>query len=263
VSAFFTLNISGTISNTDDLPASAQTCAVFLFFRFYHRGLLIPHEAIRRQMTMMLQSVSAMPDSPSDNELWKVTLFAVWFCDYFFVIIEEHHNAEEKVYFPWIKTKAEYPEKEFNKDHEELETDMTAIKAVCKKILRKKGKNCNEEIAILKNKTPAFETDMRAHLKEEEGSLPALLRDNFTQEEEGVAVEKIIKAGGLVMAKKFLPAIMLAMQEWAKPGLYEEFCGSMPPCELCQISDAMPPKQTHSLLSLFLYIVTQPLSIWH
>ena len=55
---------------------------------------------------------------------------------------------------------------------------------------------------------------MRAHLKEEEETVPELLRNNFTNEEEGKIVEAILQAGGLALAKKFLPAVLLAAQEW-------------------------------------------------
>jgi hypothetical protein len=33
----------------------------------------------------MVQSAAALPDDPSANEAWKVTLFAKWYIDYFFV----------------------------------------------------------------------------------------------------------------------------------------------------------------------------------
>lgn len=192
-------------------------------------GLLIPHEAIRRQMTAMVDSVAALPDDSTDDSAWKVTLFAEWYCDYFYDTVEEHHDAEEKIYFPWIKEKAEYPEKEFSKSHEELVAAMTIIKDVCEKILNKKGSDCAEEITSLKEKIPAFNTDMRQHLKEEEQTIPAILRENFTQEEEGKIVEKILQAGGLTMAKVFLPAVVLAIQEWATKDFYEQFLASMPP----------------------------------
>eukprot|EP00563_Minutocellus_polymorphus_P018128 CAMPEP_0197726070 /NCGR_PEP_ID=MMETSP1434-20131217/13382_1 /TAXON_ID=265543 /ORGANISM="Minutocellus polymorphus, Strain CCMP3303" /LENGTH=300 /DNA_ID=CAMNT_0043311883 /DNA_START=31 /DNA_END=933 /DNA_ORIENTATION=+ len=195
-------------------------------------GLLIPHEAIRRQMTAMAESVAALPDAAtddSDQTAWKATLFAEWYCDYFFDTVEEHHDAEEKIYFPWIKEKAAYPEKEFSKSHEELFATLTTIKEVCEKILNKKGKDCAEEIASLKDKVPTFNTDMRQHLKEEEQTIPAILRENFTQEEEGVIIEKILQAGGLSMTKVFLPAVVLAMQEWASKGFYDQFLESMPP----------------------------------
>ena len=48
-------------------------------------SLLVPHEAIRRQMAMMVWSAAALPDKPSVDELWKATLFAKWYIDYFFV----------------------------------------------------------------------------------------------------------------------------------------------------------------------------------
>lgn len=192
-------------------------------------GLLIPHEAIRRQMTMMVQSANAMPDDPAEDELWKATLFARWYIDYLFISIEEHHDVEEKIYFPWIKTKTEYPEKQFGKSHEELIETMSRMKDACIVICKGKGKGCTKEIAFLKTTIPTFVKDMNDHLREEEETIPALLRDNFTQEEEGKIVEKILAGGGLKMTKKFLPAILLAMQEWAKPEFYEVFLGSMPP----------------------------------
>ena len=177
-------------------------------------GLLIPHEAIRRQMTMMAQSVNAMPDSPDDKEAWKLTLFSKWYVDYFYECVHEHHDAEEKIYFPWMMTKVTIPDKEFGKSHEDLMNDMAEIKLCCAEIIKKKGKGCSANVAILKEKVPKFEVDMKAHLKEEEEVVPALLRDNFTREEEKVIIDQIIQAGGLTMAKKFMPAVLLAGQEW-------------------------------------------------
>ena len=49
------------------------------------RSLLVPHEAIRRQMAMMARSVEAIPDDPAEDELWKLAHFAQWYIDYFFV----------------------------------------------------------------------------------------------------------------------------------------------------------------------------------
>lgn len=177
-------------------------------------GLLIPHEAIRRQMTMMVQSVNAMADSPEDKEAWKLTLFSKWYIEYLYESVHEHHDAEEKIYFPWMITKTTIPEKEFGKSHEELMSAMAEIKQCCAEIIKKGGKGCSAQVATLKEKVPKFDVDMRAHLKEEEETVPALLRENFTQEEEGQIVEQILQAGGLGLAKKFLPAVLLAAQEW-------------------------------------------------
>ncbi|KAL9181720.1 hypothetical protein ACHAXT_012063 [Thalassiosira profunda] len=192
-------------------------------------GLLIPHEAIRRQMSMLVQSVTALPDDPAAGERWKVVLFAKWYVRYFFESVLEHHDAEEELYFPWIQEKAEYPEKEMSKDHEDLLAEMEVMKKACEAIVARKGNGCAKEIAVLKKAAPGFEKDMRAHLKEEEETFPKILREHFTQEEEGAIVEKILQGGGLAMARTFLPAVIAAMQEWASKEFYDEFVASMPP----------------------------------
>lgn len=217
-SPFIVENLTSDVFNEDNPPMD-----------WADAGLLIPHEAIRRQMAMMTQSAAAMPDEPVATEGWKLTLFAKWYIDYFYVCVEEHHDAEEKIYFPWLKEKTQYPEKEFSKSHEELIKAMGVVKDACQKILNKRGKGCAEEVKLLKEKIPTFETDMRAHLKEEEETVPDLVRNNYTQAEEGVIVEKIIQAGGLAMTKKFLPAILMALQEWATKGFYDQFVQSIPP----------------------------------
>ena len=177
-------------------------------------SLLIPHEAIRHQMKMMVQSVQAIPDNLEYDEAWKVTLFSKWYIDYFYESVHEHHDNEEDIYFPWIKTRAVLPHEQFSSSHEELVSNMGSIKKICNTILDKGGKDCSDEITSLKNQIRAFEVDMRAHLKEEEEVIPQLLRDNFTHEEEERVVQQISFVGGLEFARKFLPAILLSAEEW-------------------------------------------------
>ncbi|KAL7427379.1 hypothetical protein ACHAXM_000819 [Skeletonema potamos] len=135
-------------------------------------------------MNMMVQSVNAMPDSPEDKEAWKITLFSRWYIEYFYVSVHEHHDAEEHIYFPWMKTKASIPEKEFGNSHEELMSAMGEIKKCCVSIIAMGGKGCRSHVATLKEIVPKFHVDMKAHLKEEEEIVPALLRAHFTMTEE-------------------------------------------------------------------------------
>lgn len=53
--------------------------------------------------------------------------------------------------------------------------------------------------ALLKKNVPEFETEMRAHLKEEEETIPQALRDNFTEVENDKTVEKILQGGGFAL----------------------------------------------------------------
>lgn len=106
---------------------------------------------------------------------------------------------------------------------------MDGIKDHCDKIKHKKGIGCASEIAGLKKTVPSFVADMREHLKEEEETVPNLLRTNFTHEEEEEAVQKILQKGGMEEVRAFLPSILLALKEWAAPEFYSDFVGSMPP----------------------------------
>ena len=103
------------------------------------------------------------------------------------------------------------------------------MREACEAICQRTGRDCVGEIAMLKGRIPAFVSDMRAHLREEEETIPVLLRANFTREEEGEIVGRIAQAGGLALTQKFLPAILVAMREWATPDAYEELCASLPP----------------------------------
>jgi len=192
-------------------------------------SFLIPHEAIRREMHAMVKSVEALnPSGYSESEAWRVLYFSEWYVDTFMVMVHEHHDAEEEIYFPWVATKAAPPDK-LTKDHTSLVAMMDEIKEVCEAIIGKKGTGCSDEIAKLKDLVPAFVRDMSAHLKEEEGGVTPLIREHFTMEEEHATVEKILQKGGLTLARNFLPSIVCAMKEWASPGFNEEFKGSTPP----------------------------------
>jgi len=193
-------------------------------------GLLIPHEAIRREMTGMERSVDAMPESLDATSAWKGKYFARWYIEYFYQSVHDHHDNEEELYFPWIATKADLPEK-LTQSHVELVEAMDVIKGHCETILKKDddGYDCASEIAGLKKSVPDFVSNMRAHLKEEEEVVPTLLRTHFTHQEEEEVVQKILQKGGMDEVRAFLPSILLAMKEWAAPEFYNDFVGSMPP----------------------------------
>jgi len=192
-------------------------------------GLLIPHEALRREMAAMVDSVSALKKDYDDSvDDWRILYFAEWYVDIFSEVVHSHHENEETIYFPWIQTKASMPEKKMAKDHGELIEMINNIKAVCDSIITKEGKGCSNEIEKLQQQAPIFEKHMLEHLKEEEEMVPPLLRENFTQEEEDKCLQKILKREGLSGLRNFVPPVHFAMQQWAKPEFVEEFLASMP-----------------------------------
>lgn len=192
-------------------------------------GFLIPHEAIRHEMGKMLASVEALKDDYEKKESWKVLYFAEWFIEEFSKIIHDHHFNEETIYFPWVATKAELPEKVLSKQHKDLTEVLDELKTICISIKKKKGMKCADEIQKIKEKIPSFVHDMNVHLQEEEEGIPELLRANFTHEEEMVTIGKIIKADGLPGARHVLPPILKAMDSWAKPSFKDSFLSTVPP----------------------------------
>jgi hypothetical protein len=67
------------------------------------------------------------------------------------------------------------------------------------------------------------------HLKEEEITIPTLVRANYTHEEEGPIIEQIIQSEGLDGARLFIPSALVAMEEWAKQEFIDkEFRAKMP-----------------------------------
>lgn len=78
-------------------------------------ALLIPHETIRHEMNGMLAAVQGMTDEGKSSrgapDAWRLMYFAEWYLDYFCPFIHEHHDNEEEIYFPWIATRAQLPDK--------------------------------------------------------------------------------------------------------------------------------------------------------
>ena len=114
-------------------------------------------------------------------------------------------------------------------DHEGLVKLLVEIEVVCKDIDKKGGKKCQAEIKKLKELVPPFVDSMLVHLQEEEANIPAILRANFTQEEEDACIQKILKKEGTSGLRLFLPPVIMAMQEWASQEFVDQFLCSIPP----------------------------------
>eukprot|EP00746_Dinoflagellata_sp_MGD_P125850 gnl/MRDRNA2_/MRDRNA2_60727_c0_seq2.p1 gnl/MRDRNA2_/MRDRNA2_60727_c0~~gnl/MRDRNA2_/MRDRNA2_60727_c0_seq2.p1 ORF type:complete len:278 (-),score=57.73 gnl/MRDRNA2_/MRDRNA2_60727_c0_seq2:233-1066(-) len=61
--------------------------------------LLLPHNGIRFVMDELLDALRNM-DSSLD---WKWENLNIWYDEYFHLMVKQHHDAEENIYFPWIQ----------------------------------------------------------------------------------------------------------------------------------------------------------------
>ena len=196
---------------------------------WYDVSLLVPHEGIRHEMNGMVEAVAALKPDYDKANTWRSVQFAKWYIHYFYIAIHSHHDNEELIYFPFIATRAKLPETRLTKDHEELVKMLDEMKGLCDTIIQKKGMSCSSKIKTLQAKVPSFVEHMEEHLQEEEATVPPLLRDHFTVEEEQACVAKIIEREGITGLRTFFPAIVLAMREWAAPAFMDEVFSSMPP----------------------------------
>ena len=78
----------------------------------------------------------------------------------FVAFVHEHHEVEEKLYFPWLQTKVVIPAKEFAKGHEDLMAMLDEMDEICQKIVGKQGIDCHDEVLELHKKMHVFVVDM-------------------------------------------------------------------------------------------------------
>jgi hemerythrin-like domain-containing protein len=196
-------------------------------------SLLIPHECIRREMQHMLASIDKLCELSSKGESivqpWKTLYFCEWFVDILEPFVHKHHKAEEDIYFPWLKTKAEIPGKKFSKDHGELIDLLNATSSICVKVINKKGLGCWSEIEALQPKMHKLAEEMSTHMMEEERDIPPLARENFTEADEKKVTEKILRKAGLGEMRCMFPSILSAVNEWGTPAYAEKLKQQVPP----------------------------------
>eukprot|EP00742_Colponemidia_sp_Colp-10_P001571 GILJ01001690.1.p1 GENE.GILJ01001690.1~~GILJ01001690.1.p1 ORF type:complete len:291 (-),score=39.83 GILJ01001690.1:173-1006(-) len=197
---------------------------------WYEIGLLYPHEAIRQDLKTFTQIFSRDNVSGSLSDAWKVQRFLQYFSKYFYPMVHGHHDVEEKIYVPWVKSRVAVPDK-VCMDHKHLLDELDNIKSFEPTI----------NVAVLAHDETAYHTDfeklreavlglngfMCDHLAEEEVIFPPLLKEHFTEAEEQQVIQRIVKAErslGPIM----LPWILSAMAKWGGPERVAAFFKTLP-----------------------------------
>lgn len=182
-------------------------------------GILFPHEGVRFLMQELSDAVSSMDSAPA----WKWENLSTWYQDYFYTVVHHHHDAEEKIYLPWIQARVSVPDK-ITADHPELMRAMDDLSTMLKKGASLPATQRAEHLTDVQKLLASFTEDMQQHLAEEEEIIPQLLREGgFTHEEEGPVVGQIIEGLGLDGNKKALPPMLHAYARWAGDEKAEAF----------------------------------------
>jgi len=182
---------------------------------WYEEGYLIPHEPLR----LGLRNARDALQSGGLDAGWKVDIFFTWF-DYFSTLIHHHHDIEEKIFFPWIGTRATVPAKH-TKGHQELMTALTHLNSFRPKLTTEYAKADAESAAPLAaeftNEWCKFLTDMEDHLAQEEEDIPPLMLQHFTEAENDATVQQILQQLGFEGNARELPWVLDAMNQWKGP----------------------------------------------
>ncbi len=67
-------------------------------YSFADATLLIPHEALRREF---IRGTNALKTFDLVAHPWKIHCFYEWYAKFFLPSVKEHHDIEEKIFFPF------------------------------------------------------------------------------------------------------------------------------------------------------------------
>lgn len=194
--------------------------------------LLIPHEGLRHEM-LRADNLLRNHFKPESQE--HVRIFYVWFDEFFYPALNEHHGAEETIFVPRIREILSErnmslagvgdPSESMKTQHHELVRRLNAVR------------NCRDTPSQLVPTWQAFYSYTMEHLAEEETVWPPVMK--MVGAENMRAIEKEIVDHGRHHGGKafslFFGAIHDAMLVWAPQSYYDRFMGSMPGFVVCMI----------------------------
>ena len=177
-------------------------------------AFIIPHEALRIEMIHLRKSMDALIPT---MELWRIKNFAKWMHEWFVPCVHMHHFAEERTYFPWLKSRVgtdEWPPRTA-KQHVDIVNLLDQMDFSTQRLTEAAGEDLEFCITTLRNDCGIFIELMLDHLEEEEILFAPLLRKYFTREEEWETRKQIIEEGGGYEEQVILPSVFHAVENWA------------------------------------------------
>lgn len=133
-------------------------------YTYNQMGLLIPHEALRREMIRCKAALEKLDVSANP---WQALYIKIWFKEFFVMSVHEHHDIEETILTPEMhKLGVEVPE-HLHGAHKSLLESLQQLEKLADELLSlvKLG----SEKALLTEKSTELKTcynDMHAHMFE-------------------------------------------------------------------------------------------------
>jgi len=160
-------------------------------------GWFVIHEAIRLEMNEFKDAAAAIKTllETEDKEFpaWMAVNLKTWW-DYHEELVHSHHDHEEKIFFPALSERINFPPK-LTDDHVELVRLLTVTSDAVKAFSSDEGDKAAKLVKIIAvaNAHKELQEHMCPHLKEEEDIGIALQRAYFTPKEVAAITAEIMQ----------------------------------------------------------------------
>ena len=141
------------------------------------------HNALRGEMFKFKAVLEKLASTPL--EPWQVSALQTYWQGHS-ALVHDHHDHEDKLFTPMIKTRCEYPEK-LEADHDELVALMEEITGIVDEL------SAGRTPAALLDKFLKYKALMEPHLAEEEQTVVPILRAFFDQKEVAAKVQPMMQ----------------------------------------------------------------------
>jgi len=172
--------------------------------------LLFPHNGIRFLMDELLDAVQNMDPSLD----WKWENLNTWYDEYFYLTVQQHHDAEKNIYFPWIqaaRAKVKMPA-----NRERHPAPMQALDVISELIKAGRQGDLPQKSDIQTRLCQVVEemaNKMHDHLAEQEDIVPHVIkRAGITRAEQDALMIETIQSLTFNSNKVVLPAMVHALE---------------------------------------------------
>merc|ERR1712205_56299 len=141
------------------------------------------HNALRGEMFKFKAVLEKLASTPLES--WQVSALQTYWQGHS-ALVHDHHDHEDKLFTPMIKTRCEYPEK-LEADHDELVALMEEITGIVDEL------SAGRTPAALLDKFLKYKALMEPHLAEEEQTVVPILRAFFDQREVAAKVQPMMQ----------------------------------------------------------------------
>lgn len=173
--------------------------------------LLFPHNGIRFLMDELLNAVRNM-DPCLD---WKWENLNIWYDEYFYLMVIEHHDAEENIYSPWIQAALAKVEMKPNQ-REQHPAPMKVFDMISELIKAGMQADQSQKSSMQTHLCQAVEQmvdEMDKHLAEQEKIVPRLIkRAGCTRAEQEALVMETIQSLTFNSNRVTLPTMVHALK---------------------------------------------------